>query len=286
VASSLIGKARSFARSVLNLPQPWERATFLGREYRVRRGAIRTSPDYDDAWLLQCARHAENVFDLGSNVGQAALIMLQNPGLKRLILVDPNPDALSQAAENLIHSHLADKVGFVCAFIGDKNDQAIRLWTVGTGAAGSMYAGHAKTASRRKCSLVVPMTTADALAERLGLFPDFMKIDVEGAEALVLEGARMLAGRRKPRILVEMHNPPELPMLENASRVLAWCESVSYAAWYLKEKTLLRDPREIAHRGRCHLLLQRQDEAFPEWLKDIPQGAPCDLGPGARSGAP
>ena len=35
--------------------------------------------------------------------------------------------------------------------------------------------------------------------------PDLMKIDVEGAEGLVLEGARELLSRTKPMLLLELH---------------------------------------------------------------------------------
>jgi hypothetical protein len=37
--------------------------------------------------------------------------------------------------------------------------------------------------------------------------PDFIKIDVEGAEASVLRGARRILTERMPSMVVEMHHP-------------------------------------------------------------------------------
>jgi FkbM family methyltransferase len=273
MAFPLLRKTKSLFRSLLNLPQPWVEASLCEKRYRVRAGTIR-EPDYDDAWLLSCAMHSETIFDIGANVGQSAFIILQNPNLKNLVLVDPNPAALTHAAENLIHNYLIQKVRLICAFIGNKDKETVNLWTVGTGAAGSVYKGHAQTASRRNSSLLVPTVTLDTLTRDLGIYPDFVKVDVEGAESLVLEGARKLTLSHNPRFLVEMHHQPELSMAENAQKVLVWCSSVNYAAWYLKEKTLLDSPDQISHRGRCHLLLQTKEESIPEWLKSIPQGAP------------
>jgi hypothetical protein len=37
--------------------------------------------------------------------------------------------------------------------------------------------------------------------------PDFLKIDVEGAEALVLQGATRLLAEVRPMMIIELHNP-------------------------------------------------------------------------------
>lgn len=70
-----------------------------------------------------------------------------------------------------------------------------------------------------------------------------------------------------------MHSNPALPMAENARRVLSWAEEVGYVVYYLKEHRRLEDPGEIAHRGRCHLLLQSREEPYPAVLSGIEQSA-------------
>lgn len=255
----------------LGLPLPWAERELLGRPLRVRYGTLRARPDKDDAWLLACALHAKHILDVGSNVGQAALLMLRSASVRSIVLVDPNPEALAVAAEQLIHNHLSAGARFVTAFVAEREGETVEFWTVGTGSAGSRYAGHAQTAARKGRSFQVPTTTVDRICEQYGMLPDLVKIDVEGAEHEVLLGSRALASHQRTRFFVEMHSPPELPMVENARRVLDWCAAAGYAAWYLTEKSRFTAPEQIRHRGRCHLLLQPGDWPLPVWLEGIEQ---------------
>jgi FkbM family methyltransferase len=55
---------------------------------------------------------------------------------------------------------------------------------------------------------VVPATTLDALVEELGLtHVDVLKIDVEGAEVRLLDGASMVLGQHRPILLLEWQGP-------------------------------------------------------------------------------
>lgn len=268
-------RLQTAVRSRLGLPNPWVNETLLGRALQVRDGVLRPEPDYDDAWLLALARHSRRVFDIGSNTGQAALLVLLAPPVERIVLVDPNREALAVAAENLIVNGLSAKAQFVPSFVSDASDETVELWTVGTGAAGSIYKSHAVTAARVGTSQRVPTVTFDDLCDRY-FVPDLVKVDVEGAELKVLAGANRAMKGAGMRFLVEMHSPPELPMAKNADGVLAWCAAHDYAAWYLAQPQRLTDARTIQHRGRCHLLLQPASWPFPPWLEGIKQSAPLE----------
>jgi hypothetical protein len=52
----------------------------------------------------------------------------------------------------------------------------------------------------------VPTVTIDALASALGLLPDVIKIDVEGAEFDVLRGAHETFSRVMPKICLSVHS--------------------------------------------------------------------------------
>ena len=252
-------------------------ATLLGRPLLIAKGTIGDEADYDDAWFLACALHAEVIFDVGANRGDMALLALLCPGVREVVLVEPNPEALVIAAENIVRNKMSRGVRFVCAFMSDVGGSTTRLWTVGAGAAGSMYAGHARTATRSGQSIEVPTVTLDDLVASYAVLPDFVKIDVEGAEGLVLSGAKHCASIHRTRFLVEMHSNPELPMTVNADRVLSWCSEVGYSAWYLAGGVRLSTPDRVKDRGRCHLLLQPTDWPYPSWLEGIPQSAPLEM---------
>jgi len=257
----------------LMFPKP-EDEHFLDKQYTVIPGTIRRKPDYDDAWLFALSRKAQNILDIGCNIGQATMNMLhENNNLEEIILVDPNPNALMQAAYNLFLNHEMVKARFLCSFVADKQDKKIKFYTIGKGAAGSMYPGHAKSAAKRDSHYLVPTTTIDAISKKFDFIPDLIKIDTEGAEASVLMGAKETARQQRAKIFVEMHSQPELPMNKNAELIIDWCQKYNYKAWYLKDKNLLQSPGQIANRGRCHLLLLPEFIPFPDYLSPISQGS-------------
>lgn len=283
MSRNFIDRLRSRIRHALRLPKAVVHVQLIKHHLLVREGTIRITPDYDDAWLIACALHAEIIFDVGANVGYDALLALLAGKTQQVILVEANAEALSIAAENLIRNHLSTGARFVTAFADAQDDHEIEFWTVGTGAAGSIYRGHAVTAARTGQSIRVPTLTLDTLAERFGLIPNLIKIDVEGAEQRVLRGCQQCIAMQRTRLLVEMHSNPELSMLNNAISVLDWCKNTGYRAWYLAEGVLLEHPEQIAHRGRCHLLLQPAAWPYPEWLRDLPQSSALVRALAARS---
>ncbi len=206
-------------------------------------------------------------------MGLSALFAKVQGQDKDVLLLDPNPEALLIAAENLIINGLSAHCEFVCSFVGDAPDRQVEFYTIGAGAAGSIFPGHAKTAASIGSRLKVTTTTVDVLVKERSWVPGFIKIDVEGAEHMVLEGMRMTACTHRPWVMVEMHSPPELPMQINAQKVLEWCDDVGYRAWYMKTATMLTDATTIAHRGKCHLLLLPEGVDYPKDLARIPQRA-------------
>lgn len=270
----MLRRIESRLRNRLGIPLPWVHQTLLGRELILRDGTIRDEIDYDDAWLCACVQQSKVMFDVGANVGQSSLMALLSPSIQKVVLVEANWEALAVAAQNLIRNGLSDKAHFVAAFAGEASDATVEFWTVGTGAAGSMYRGHALTAAKAGSMSRVPTIAIDDLCDRYGVTPDLVKIDVEGAEIKVLLGAKRCTKQKKTRFFVEMHSPPELSMVDNATQVLAWCKELGYVAWYMKGEQKLDTPEPIAHRGRCHLILQPADWEYPAWLRGIKQGSP------------
>jgi len=183
------------------------RANVLDRTYVVIQGSVRTD-DYDDAWLLALGLRSRIIFDIGCNTGQSSLLLLYSGKVEQIVLVDPNPEALAICAENLILNGLSTIARFVPAFVSEIDDSKVEFFTVGAGAAGSVYRTHAVTASDIGSSILVPTITLDSLADKLGVLPDLVKVDTEGAERLVLKGATRIAGEQSTTFLVEMHSNP------------------------------------------------------------------------------
>lgn len=258
-------------RLIPRKPPHFKKEKFLDKTF-LTKGITLNKADYDDAWLFALGLRSKFIMDVGPNQGQSTLKLLYGDQVEKIWLIEPNPQALSLAAEHLIYNQLAHKAHFISKLASNEDGSTIDFHTVGAGAAGSIYPGHAKSANKAGQYIEVETTTIDRILTKSTQVPDLVKIDVEGAEKDVLNGATGLAAELHTAFMVEMHATPEQGMKENADQVLNWCSSVGYQAWYLKEKTALNQAQPIEHRGRCHLLLLPADHSFPAYLTSINQG--------------
>jgi len=251
----------------------YENSSLCGQNLTTTQGTIRSKPGQDDAWFFHLAKHRKIIFDIGANIGYTALLAtIQEPN-REYILVDPNPQALAQANVNLLGNNLGFKARYYTAFVSDKMDEDMKFYTIGAGAAGSMYPEHAKSASAVNAFKMVRTVTLDYLQEFYKLNPDLVKIDVEGAEALVMNGANNLALKTQCTFFIEMHAVENLSMQENAQKMIDWCRENNYRPWYLKTEEVLLHAEKIKTRGKCHLLLLPENKGYPEYLKGIKERA-------------
>ena len=72
----------------------------------------------------------------------------------------------------------------------------------------------------------------DLFKEKLGIqdYPDILKIDVEGAEFLVLSGAKNILLNKKPTIFLEIHS------MRNMFNVVSFLSALSYKLEILEEE--------------------------------------------------
>lgn len=251
----------------------WVAGKILDKQYKVISNTIRLKPDKDDAWLFALSKDCKYIFDIGSNIGQAAIMMLYHQSIKNIILVDPNPTALSLAAENIIHNNESMRSDFVLAFMSDACDQTVDFYTQDSGAAGSKFKGFAKTAVKMNSHYLVNTLTVDYLTEFYQMVPDMVKVDVEGAENDVLRGSVNLAAKGITLFFVEIHSGPELSITKNTEEILDWCNKNNYVAWYLKTKSKLTVDA-ITSRGRYHALLLPNGKEFPTVLNTVNENDP------------
>lgn len=269
----LYRKLRTFVRVSLGIPRPNVKVEFLGHSLLVMDGTIRIPPDDDDAWVLACQRHASSMFDIGCHIGYTALMGLLGGRIDNIVLVDASADALSIAARNLIQNQIAHKARFVNAFVTASQDSAtVPFFTGDAGAASSAYITSYRHSYRGQLTRV-PTISVDSLVERYGITPDFVKVDVEGAEDDVLVGSQELAKQRVTRFVVEVHHHLSKPISGNTERIMNWCDAHRYQAYLLATHSPLHAPDQVQGLDRYHLLLQPREWEYPSWLQRIPLGS-------------
>jgi FkbM family methyltransferase len=174
-----------------------------------RRGGFgfiprRMSPE--ETFLTALDLRGKTVFDLGGYQGIYTLFFARAVGANgRVITFEPNPlnsEAIHQNVElngfnNVILKQIA---------LSDRAGRADLLFPVREPARGTLradYQAHlAQHFESRKVS--VTLDTLDNQLEYLPA-PDFIKIDVEGAELEVLRGMTRLLGERRPALFIEVH---------------------------------------------------------------------------------
>jgi FkbM family methyltransferase len=141
------------------------------------------------------------VLDCGANIGLFTRKAL-DAGARRVIAIEPSPEIVECLRRNhareiasgrvtVVTEGVWDSEGKVTFQIDDENRGADRFNT-------------GKTEGR---TLQLPVTTIDALVARLGLERvDFIKMDIEGAEARALRGARSTLGRFRPRMALAAYH--------------------------------------------------------------------------------
>jgi FkbM family methyltransferase len=249
-------------------------STLCGIPLKTFPGTVRKKTDQDDAWFFHLAKNHKIIFDVGANVGYTALLaMIQQPD-REYLLVDPNPLALQKAQGNLLNNNMGFKANYYAAFVSNKNNETVKFYTIGAGAAGSMHASHAESAAAVNSFKNVSTVTLDFLYSYYKLKPDFVKIDVEGAETLVMEGASKLATETQCTFFIEMHDVADLRMENAASIMIDWAKNNDYKVWYLKTGEEIVNGEIVKERGKCHLLLLPKDKPYPEYLVGIKQNMP------------
>ena len=228
--------------------------------------------DYDTGWAIELSRDANIIFDVGCNIGINAILFNQYSSVKKIYLFEPNISALSLAVENSILNGFSKKIRIFNYCISNENNKILKFYSVLEGAAGSLHKDFSHTASDLNNSYDVKTKTIDQVCEDEDITPDFVKIDVEGHECQVLEGAKKIALKGKTKFLVEMHSSNLLSMEENSDKVLKWAKLINYKVLYLKKMKIINDSKLIKNRGRCHLLLVPQHYAISDELKSIKQG--------------
>lgn len=166
------------------------------------------------SWAKKVLRRGNTLIDVGAHAGWISLVSSRLVGSTgRVVAIEPSP-----ALASLIRYHcrvncvaciaveefaVADGRGTAELFIHNQGISSINSlfeWSV---------AREAPSESRID-KIRVRTRSLDDYCESIKLIPDLIKIDVEGAELMVIRGASAILSKHKPALIVAVH-PPLLP---------------------------------------------------------------------------
>lgn len=180
---------------------------------------IRGSYDAELFSFLERVDCSEKVFyDIGSHVGYHSLMFAKLCGpAGQVYAFEPNPTNAKRIRQNLSLNPDLGNITVHEIAVSDNSGQMTFLSSSdieGGTSSGGFIDGAATLWSRTDYvektgyqESTVTTNTIDSLIAKEGLkAPDILKIDVEGAEALVLKGADHTLSTVKPLIIVEFHS--------------------------------------------------------------------------------
>jgi len=152
--------------------------------------------------LTSFARPDTTVFDVGANVGLMAIPVLRTHPSCRVVSFEPSPSSLPYLRRTVAGSPYRDRWTVVPTALSNtigEMDFAIGRQKDG------LFEGFTRKEGQEP-SIRVAVSTLDDEWLRLGSpVVSVIKVDVEGAEGLVLDGATRLLGSQRPAVIIEWH---------------------------------------------------------------------------------
>lgn len=262
----IIHPLRAVCRELGKALLPRRRLPFLGTHSQVVFEARHAWPERDYEVLRCLAKDASCVLDIGANKGITGLIILEAmrpDGI--LVAFEPSSESCRILGANLAANRVSERVIIVEAFVSQRSGRVVRF---DTASASVHNAEKPESGSGEETGRLFKPTLAidDFLAER-PMAPDFVKIDVEGAEQQVLEGMNHCLKFQRPLVFVEVHELPSLSVSEHAVLVSDRMKPLGYRVISTATGCDLRADELADAKTRTHLLLVPEDRSIPVFPK-------------------
>lgn len=165
------------------------------------------------------AKNADSIYDIGCNYGYFTLLGCTNLSAS-VYAFEPVPSLGDECMQLLDENNLAARVDLIRSAVSD-NTGKVAIVTPGSDKTGLMASALRGQPFDEASAIEVPCTSIDAwLASSNASPPQLMKIDVEGAEGLVLKGAEKTIIAHQPDVLVEVHGEqPAIDVWNFATRI-------------------------------------------------------------------
>lgn len=184
----------------------------LAKGMKLRGGFafLRRPVPKEETILLQIADSLQGrvVYDIGANVGLTTLFFARCVGDEGLVVAfEPVPAMAQRLRENVRLNRLSNVRIYEVA-LGDQDTHAEIHFTPDASGISTLRPDIAQryTSDFTMRTLPVQVARLDTLVEREALPPPFLlKIDVEGFEYAVLQGAQRVIEQHHPQIFLELH---------------------------------------------------------------------------------
>ncbi len=167
---------------------------------------------------IEACRGRRCVLDVGAHIGLVALPLSQVMAETGRVYAFEPADANRRCLEEHLKLNRIENVEVVDALVGDEAREGVPFFQQSQPTGMNSVAAPILDASYRESRR--RQVTLDGFCRDRGLAPEVIKIDVEGGEIGVLEGARETLGRCRPLVFLSVH-PKHLTALGQSCDQLA-----------------------------------------------------------------
>ena len=229
----------------LNLANPEQERIYFYGEHDER---------YETAALKQRVRPGMHCWDIGANIGYYTCLLacLAGPA-GRVVAFEPASATRARLEENVALNGLGNV--------------RVRPWAVGAAegrarihySSAGLFEGTAslRTDDVRSDGEDVEVRTLDALVAELGA-PQFLKIDVEGAQLDVWRGGRRFLSEHAPLVLAELRDADDAALLREIEAIVRAC---GYQLYAIRKGGRLVEHRALSPDGPRNFLLLKTGTA-------------------------
>jgi FkbM family methyltransferase len=225
---------------------------------------------YPMAALRTFVRPTDIVWDIGGNIGLYARWLATHLGARHVYTFEPMSENLGELGYNIRSGGVADRVTIVPWALSDVDgevefqidDMQSASGTISTVSRGCASAGRLALALPPKTETVQSRTIDSIIDSRALPAPDVLKVDVEGAERMVLEGGRSFFSSEMPRLVIETHG------LDLSRRCLEFLLDLGYTTAACVPEEADRSRHMIVERSYLSRMADRYDAHFVMAAKD------------------
>ena len=202
--------------------------------------------------------------DLGANIGYTTLSMLKHIDSGYVYAIEPDPRNFTLLERNILKNKFGDKCELASAAVSDVNGE-MDFWLSDSSNVSSVH----KTKNSSEKIKVNSYTLGKFLEDRR--FPNFIKMDVEGHEVQILNGALKYFNENEGdiRILMEVHPTFYNETDMNFAFALKQYFDAGFKTKYVVS-TPVPVPRLFREYGYTPINVQETDRASRGLYMDIP----------------
>ena len=179
------------------------------------------------AKLLEISKNKKVIFDIGAHIGLCSLPL--SILAKKIVSFEASPTNIKYLEKHLKINNIFN-INVVPYAVGKENNNKIDFYDVGGGSGIPSIANlKIKKKNIKINHLKVKQISLDDYVNKNSIIPNVIKIDVEGAEFNVLDGADKILREYRPNIIISLH-PEHLRMLNrNIKEIFDYCNLYSYS---------------------------------------------------------